>query len=111
MSTTYVWKIAQVGTRDSDNFEDVTLTDAIVKVVWKKTGTDLNGFSATYVGETELDPTSTSASSFINYSDVTSSDIIDWLEATISTEEMAKIDAVIAKKIEQQKITIRDFNN
>ena len=111
MSMTYTWKIVEVGTKDTVNADNEVLNDAIVEVTWKKTGVDVGDNSAVYVGTTKLDPASTSTASFIAYDDVTSSNIIDWLEATITEGEMERIDATIAKKIEKAGITKRVFTN
>lgn len=111
MSMTYTWQIVEVGTKDAVNTDNDVLNDAIVEVTWKKTGVDVSDNSAVYVGTTELDPTSTPASSFIGYDSVTSSNIIDWLEATITEGEMERIDATIAKKIEKAQVTKRVFTN
>ena len=111
MSMTYTWKIVQVGTKDTVNNDNAVLSDAIVEVTWKKTGTDVSDNSAVYVGTTELDPASTSASDFIAYDDVTSSNIVDWLEATISSGEMERINNTISRKIEKAQITKRVFAN
>ena len=109
MSTTYTWKVVEIGTKDTVNNNNDVLTDAIVTVTWKKTGTDISDNVATYVGTTELDPTNTAASDFIATDDVTSSTIIDWLEAAITDEQMSKIDAAIARKIERNQINKRAF--
>jgi len=109
MSTTYAWKVVEIGTKDTVNNDNDVLTDAIVSVTWKKTGTDISGNVATYVGTTNLDPSGTAAADFIATDDVTSSNIIDWLEAVISDEQMAKIDAAIARKIEKNQISKRAF--
>jgi len=111
MSMTYTWQIVRVGTKDTVNTDNDVLNDAIVEVTWKKTGTDVSDNSAIYLGTTDLDPSSTSAASFIAYDDVTSSNIVDWLEATITTGEMERIDAAIARKISKAGITKREFNN
>jgi len=108
MSLTYTWSIVKVGTRDQVNSSNEVLSDAIVYVQWKKVGVDNLDNRATYVGETELSAENVSASDFTSYDDVTNSTIIDWLEATITDAQMTKIDNVIAKKISQQAITMRD---
>ena len=108
MSLTYTWSIVKVGTKDQVNSSNEVLSDAIVYVQWKKVGTDNLDNSATYVGETELSAESVAASDFTAYNDVTNETIIDWLEATITDAQMAKIDNVIAKKIANQAITMRD---
>jgi hypothetical protein len=111
MSMTYTWKIVEVGTKNAVNNENEVLEDAIVEVTWKKIGTNISGDSAVYVGTTALDPASTSAASFITYEDVTSSNIVDWLEATITDGEMERINNAIANKIAKLGITKRAFNN
>ena len=111
MSMTYTWKIVEVGTKNAVNSENDVLNDAIVEVTWKKVGTDVSENSATYVGKTVLDPTSTPLASFIAYDDVTSSNIVTWLEATITDGEMERIDSAIASKIANADITGRAFNN
>ena len=111
MSLTYTWKIDQVGTEDTVNNDNDVLTDAIVKVIWIKTGTNVSDVSAKYVGETVLDPSSTAAADFIALDSVTTDNVVDWLEATITDEQMAKIDATIQKRIDSQAITMRAFNN
>ena len=110
MSMTYEWEIVEVGVKDSVNNDNEVLNEAIVEVTWKKTGTDLSNNSAEYLGRTVLDPSATSAASFVAYDEVTSSTIIDWLESTITAEAMQKIDAVIEKSIADSTITKRAFN-
>lgn len=109
MSTTYTWKVVEIGTKDTVNNDNEVLADAIVTVTWKKTGTDISDNVATYVGTTKLDPTNTATADFIATDEVTSSTIIDWLEAVITDEQMAKIDAAIDRKIEKNQITMRAF--
>lgn len=111
MSTTYTWKIVEIGTKNAVNNDNEVLNDAIVEVQWKKTGTDIGGNVATYVGTTDLDVSSTSLAEFVTLDDVTSSMLVDWLESAISANDMETIDAKIAQKINKQSITRREFNN
>lgn len=110
MSMIYTWKIVKVGTKDQVNADNEVLSDAIVYVQWIKTGTDNLDNSSVYVGETELSAESVPASSFVDFDSVSADTIIGWLESSIPAHQMEKIDNVIAKKIEKQAITYRDFN-
>lgn len=111
MSTTYTWTVTKVGTKDEVNSANEVLADSIVYVQWKKVGTDIGGNSAAYVGETKLSASDVSASNFVAFEDVDSSTVIDWVEASLTAEQMAKIDAVIEKKIADKQITFRDLAN
>lgn len=100
----YTWQIARIGLKDQMNHEGQLLQDAIVHVVWKKTGQDADGAKASYVGETEFSAAEVSSADFINLNLIAKDDVVGWIENSLSQREKTNIDNIIQKKIDKSKL-------
>ena len=104
----YTWRITKLGLRDELNLDDVLLENAVVQVQWKRIAEDTDGVSASYLGSTTLNPSSVSAASFIALNDINKEQAIAWVEGSLSTSELAKIDNQLIEKVERNRLrTIR----
>jgi hypothetical protein len=95
----YTWKIIKYSTRDEVNADGVTLSDSVVLVDWKKTGTALNGVSSRYLGTTEISAANTTAADFVPLTDITEDNLIEWVKDALSDEDEYLINETLAKKI------------
>ena len=104
----YEWIITNLDTRDETNNEGSTLQNAVVRVTWKKIGTDDSGNSATYLGKTELSADDVSAESFVGFAYLTEEVVLGWVQNSITDSEMNKIDGVIEKRISKNQTVKRN---
>ena len=106
----YTWTVSRIGRKDVTNANGDVLTDAIVMVKWKKTGTDADGNVGVYLGTSTLDPVNTSIGDFISLDSGTTDNLLSWVQSGISESFMEKIDAVIADQIVKDELAISDWN-
>lgn len=99
----YTWKISKLGLTDQMSTDDVLLENAIVNVKWKRIATDTDGLKASYLGNTDLNADILSAD-FVALNDVTSENVTSWIEAAITANGIAKIDAKLEAKIERKRL-------
>jgi hypothetical protein len=95
----HTWEISRTSSREVTNANGDSLENAIVKVKWKRVVTDNEGNKADYLGTTFFDLTEQNSSDFIAFSDVTSDTLIGWVQNSITSDELAKIDNTIAAKL------------
>jgi len=104
----YVWKIVKLSTSDQVNADGDTLTDAVVRVKWKKIAVDENGIGlATYLGYNEFDASNTTSADFIPFADLTEEQVLSWVKASHSSDFTISVDSIIAKKIAKADTTER----
>lgn len=104
----YTWRITKLGLRDELNGDNVLLENAIVRVQWKKIAEDTDGIAASYLGNTDLDASSIAVADFTSLNDVTKDQVIEWVQASLSTAQMARIDKQLNDKVERNRLrTIR----
>jgi hypothetical protein len=106
----YTWTISRIGKRNVTNANGDVLTDAIVMVKWKKSGTDADGNVGTYLGTSTLDLTNTSTGDFVAFDSVTTDDLLSWVQSGISESLMQKIDDMIADQVGNVELNISDWN-
>lgn len=106
----YTWTISRIGKRNVTNANGDVLTDAIVMVKWKKSGTDADGNVGTYLGTSTLDLTNTSTGDFVAFDSVTTDDLLSWVQSGISESLMQKIDDMIADQVGNTELNISDWN-
>ena len=99
---TYSWTIVNLETIDQVNGDGVTLSNAVVKIQWVKTGTADGGSKGSVVGFHKLTAASVGEADFVGFSDLTEAQVIGWLEAGISTELMNSYNTSIQDKIDRQ---------
>lgn len=102
----YTWHIYKLGLKDQINNDGQLLEDAIVSVKWKKIATDTDGTRSSYVSETELSAAAVSVSDFVSLSSVTKEMVVGWIQSAINPTDMAKIDSILASKIERARVRV-----
>jgi len=103
----YSWQIVKFETRDQTNADGVSLTDAVVRVKWKRSGVDSEGNTAKVLGYTSLSAESVAAGDFIPFESLTEEIVTGWLESAIPTSKMAEYDSKIQEKINKKFVTER----
>ena len=104
----YEWVITSLETRDEVNDEGSTLENAVVRVTWKKIGTDDSGNSATYLGKTTLSAELVNADSFVGFSNLNKETVVGWVTNSINDSEMSDIDAVIQRRLGKNEVVKRN---
>jgi len=99
---TYSWTIVNLETIDQVNGDGVTLSNAVVKIQWVKTGTADDGRKGSVVGFHRLTAASVGEADFVGFSDLTEATVVGWLEAGIPTELMDSYNTAIQDKIDRQ---------
>ena len=99
---TYSWTIVNLETLDQVNGDGVTLSNAVVKIQWVKTGTTDSGAKGSVVGFHKLSAAHLDALDFEDFDNLTEAQVIGWLEAGISTELMNSYNTAIQNKIDRQ---------
>jgi len=103
---TYTWDIIKLGTADKTNSDGDDLIDAIISVKWRKTLTDDNNNTASYLGETKIDVSGTPAADFIQLDNVTKADVVAWVESALSESDKKAINKILQTKVEKEQATI-----
>jgi|TARA_B110000967_G_scaffold164262_1_gene171508 hypothetical protein len=98
----YTWQITKLGLRDELNADNVLLENAIVNVKWKRVAVDENGTEASYLGNTDLVVREITAADFIALNEVTSVQVISWLEEAIEASDITRINAQLQSKIDKR---------
>jgi|TARA_B110000259_G_C13988289_1_gene391396 hypothetical protein len=104
---TYTWQIVNFETRDQTNSEGLTLSDAVVKVKWRRVGVDSDDNSATVVGYTVLSAEDCLQENFSAFADLTEAQVISWLESNMSDDLIASYNTKIQDKINNSIVTER----
>ena len=94
----YSWQITKLSTRDQTNADGVVLSNAVVKIKWKRTGVDGDSNSATILGYTVLTAESVSQENFIGFESLTEEAVVGWLESSILDEQMTRYNNKIMEK-------------
>jgi hypothetical protein len=102
---TYTWQIVKFDTKDQINSEGVTLSDSVVKVKWRRVGTNSDNATASVVGYTTLSAATTTESDFAAFDTLTKETVIGWLESTMSADLIASYDATISSKLSNKGVT------
>lgn len=100
----YSWRITKLGLRDELNGDSVLLENAIVRVQWKRIAKDTDGTTATYLGHTDLNASNVSAADFTSLNDVTKTQVIAWVEASLNAVQMQRIHKQLEAKIERNRL-------
>jgi len=102
MAITYTWKIDMMHTQSK-----LGVQNAVTEVHWSKTGTDETGTTGRYPGCTKFSLEETAALSasgnFTPLNSLTEQQVLTWIQATISDEDMAFINTQIQVSIDHQK--------
>lgn len=103
----YSWQITKMDTRDQTNGDGDLLSNAVVKIRWRRTGVDGFDNSSTILGYTIMSAEAVSSGDFVDFDTLTEETVIGWLESTITSDQMARYDAKIMEKINKAFTTQR----
>src|SRR6056300_1298013 len=103
----YTWEIVSMETKDQTNSDGVVLQNAVVRIVWKRIGTDDSGVSHSFLANSEFTAENVPEASFVNYFDLTKDMVIGWITNKLGAHEIAKIDDIITKRIEKKNTIVR----
>lgn len=91
----YTWEIDAITKRTIGEFEDV-----IFKVVWKKTGTDENGYNGTFRICTDFQVNEVNKDSFISYENLKEETVIGWIKKAVDQD---LVNDEIKKELEKSR--------
>lgn len=77
----YTWEIDAITKKTIGEFEDV-----IFKVVWKKIGTDENGYRGTFRICTDFEVNQIDRDSFTRYEDLKEETVVGWIEKVVDQD-------------------------
>lgn len=100
----YTWRIIKLGLSDQLNQDGILFENAVVQVQWKIIAEDADGVQSSYVGNTSLNANSISANQFVPLNDVTSSQVISWIQAILAGPEQDRINKQLEARIERNKL-------
>lgn len=100
----YNWRIIKLGLSDQLNQDGVLLENAVVQVQWKLIAEDTDGSKASYVGNTALSANHVSANKFVSLNNVTSAEVIGWIQAAVAGTELDRINKQLDTKIEKNRL-------
>jgi|TARA_R110002072_G_scaffold215081_1_gene372194 hypothetical protein len=103
MAITYTWEITSLKTKTEGSN-----TDAVVQTYWKKTGTDDAGNVGSFSGATPL--TSSGVASFTAFTDLTETNVIDWIKAVVIEDYETHVNAQIQKQIDEAVTPVTEKN-
>jgi len=103
----YSWQIAKLSTRDQTNNDGVVLSNAVVKIKWKRTGIDSDGNSATILGYTILTAEDVLEGEFVGFESLTEEIVVGWLDSGITQEQLTRYNNKILEKINKSSTTER----
>lgn len=106
----YQWRVVRLGLQDELNNDGVLLQNSIVDVRWKKIATDTDGTSASYLGQTTLTAKDVPAANFINFGEVTEAVVLEWVQNSLDSADINRIDKALQKKIEKNRIKTQKPN-
>ena len=94
MAITYRWGISQLKRTSSPNPDTVNIIEAYLY------GEDENGMNTTEVVIVSLEvPESYSSGTFIDFDNLTQSQVTTWVESVLGTDGITKLKELVAKKI------------
>lgn len=100
----YSWRIIKLGLNDQLNQDGVLLENTIVQVKWKLIAEDTDGSKASYVGNTALSANLVPTDKFVLLNNVTSAQVIDWIQAAVAGTELNRINKQLDTKIERNRL-------
>jgi len=92
MAITYTWDITDI--KKAQQVDG--LTDVIVHIRWKKTGTDDKGTAGEFVGAT---PLTASSGSFTPYEELTKEQVLGWIQSVVVGSYEQHVNDQIQKQI------------
>jgi len=107
MAITYVWEIVNMETKDETNSNGDVLQNSVVRVTWKRTGTDETGSSHSFLSNSWFTSADTSVDDFINFFSLTEETVVGWIENKLTAGEILKIDNIIERRIDKKNTIVR----
>ncbi len=104
MAITYTWKISHFNIAQLESKKD-----AIVEIYWRVIGTDEDGNTASYEGETRFDPSiiEQASADFSDFSKLKEKTVLKWIQNSVNQNKMTVIDETITNKIQRQKYKMK----
>ena len=96
MSINYTWHINQLECYPTYESQ----TDVVFNVTWSYRGVNANGVGSSRGGKTEV--TYTAGSPFTPYAELTETQVLNWVLATVTDVQIADMEAQIAGDIDWQ---------
>jgi hypothetical protein len=103
----FSWEIVSMATKDETNVDGVVLQNAVVQIQWKRIGTDGNGVTHNFLGNSFMTAENVSEENFVPFFSLTKEIVVSWLENKLGSGELDKIDEIIAKRIEKKNSIVR----
>jgi hypothetical protein len=94
MELTYKWKIAEIGLQNEGGN-----AGAVVRVLWEKYGEDGEGNTGMFAGATPF--SSTNTDNFTPASELTESQVIEWVKAKVTDEYEEHVNEQILKDLKE----------
>ena len=94
MATTYTWEIIGLKRRTVG-----ALSDAIVKVIYRRKGVDDSSNTGTFESVIKFDAPSTEG--FIAYASLTEANVISWITDSVSEEYIDSLKVIVDRQIEE----------
>ena len=102
MGFTYEWKLVGLKKQNGENIDD-----AVVGTQWKLKATDEDGNEGTFTGATPFSISTINTSSFTPYSELTETQVLNWIKNHVSgsgpSNYWGHISEVIEKEINSKK--------
>lgn len=101
MGINFLNQIKSLEVTDIGDFQNV-----VTKIYWQRRGVERNSFtSSVFQGVHKLNTSNISSGSFIEYDNLTSSDVVGWLEQQKTSEFWTKVDQRIESEISASLFT------
>lgn len=94
MAVTYTWDITYIKKLDSAN----GFINPVVKVGWKKTGTDENGLVGVFEGSIDFKLDSIDPATYVPFESLTKEMVLGWIQSRV----VGGYELVVNEKIQQQ---------
>lgn len=107
MAITYVWEIVNMETKDETNSNGDTLQNSVVRVTWKRTGTDETGSSHSFLSNSWFTSENTPVGEFVNFFSLTEEMVVGWIVTKLTAGEILKIDNIIERRIDKKNTIVR----
>lgn len=107
MSINYVWEIVNMETKDETNESGDVLQNSVVRVTWKRVGTDTDGVTHSFLGSSWFTSVDKSTDSFVNFFSLTEDQVVGWLTDKLTDGEILKIDNIIERRIDKKNTIVR----
>lgn len=104
----FSWEIVNMETKDQTNVNGEVLQNSVVRVTWKRIGTDSEGVTHNFLGTTFFTAENVESENFIPFFNLTEQTVVTWIEEKITAREISKIDDIITNRIEKKNTIVRN---